>query len=156
MHEILWSTVNVHVLLNCGALCLEAFFCANLIFATLCTSDTEPKNLICNWIPNVELHCSNKCVTECVEPCLVEIRKMSISKACTPGEALPIKVSSAQHKDETSVEELANEYTVGNESHLGRLTILTNPLDNSDNNPSNNRIQNDDCILNGIVQDSCF
>ena len=152
MHEILWPTVNVDVLLNCCALCFITFFSANLILATLCTSDTEPKNLISNRIPTVKLHCSNKCITECVEPCLVEISEVSISKACTPGEALPIKVGSAQHKDETSVEELANKYTVGNESHLSGLTILANPLDNSDNNPSNNRIQNDDCIYSHTME----
>lgn len=156
MHVILWSTVYIHILLNCSALCLVVTFTTNFIFQTFCASNREPEYLIGNWIPDIELHCSNNCVTECIEPGLIEVGKGSISKPSTPGESLTVEVSTAEHEHETSVEELAYEYTVSNETHLSRLTILPYPLDYCDNNPPNDSIQNDDSILDDIVQNCCL
>jgi len=156
MHVILWSRVYVHILLNCSALCLLIIFTTNFIFNAFCTSNTEPEYLIGNWIPDVELHCSNNCVTKCIEPVLIKVGKGSICKEATPEESLTIEVSTAEHEYETSVEELAYEYTVSNETHLTRLAILSYTLDDGDNNIPNDSIQNDDGILDDIVQNCCF
>jgi len=65
---------------------------------------------------------------------------------------MTVEVSTAEHEDETSVEELAYEYTISNETHLRRLVILPNLLDDEDNNISDDSIHNDDSILHHIVQ----
>ena len=61
-------------------------------------------------------------------------------------------VSIHKSKQETCVEELGKENSIGNLSQLSTISILFNPHDKFDNNHSKNGVDNDDHSSNGVTQ----
>lgn len=143
MHEILWTGINVDIGLD--SLGVSAMFRTRLILKSESSSHCEPHDLHSDWEPDVEDHCLNDCVTNTLEPISVEVRIRSTKY--TKKWTLRLKVSVTKHEQETRVEELANENSVGCVFHLRGLSVNTNKSDDFDNDHSDDCVDDNDQIL---------
>ena len=148
MHVILCSTVTVHVLLNCCAPSCVLTSSTVIIVSFLTETNHFVEDFVSNWVPNIEFHCSNYSITEIIKPGGVEISDSTRIKSATEEEALPLEISSAKHKQEACVEELARKYDFSDLSHLLRFIIMTYFFNNFDDYHSNSCIQENNCVFN--------
>lgn len=66
-------------------------------------------------------------------------------------EYLVLKVCTRKHKKHTCIEELTKENTYHNVTHLGRFGTATDPVNNGNNNHSNDNVRDNDTVLNQII-----
>jgi hypothetical protein len=61
------------------------------------------------------------------------------------------KVGVTEHEQETCVEEDADEYTVGDEAHLSRLSVAANRINNDNDDHPDKGVQDNDEVLDQVV-----
>lgn len=62
------------------------------------------------------------------------------------------QVSIDEQKQDTCIEELSNEYLVGNGCQLLTVCVFTNPLDQFDDNHFENSVDSNDKECNAVTQ----
>jgi hypothetical protein len=110
MHKIFWTCVNVDVLLFRCAVCFQI---TSLIPHSLRISKTEKDSLQDDCKETVKEHRANYGVSCLFVPILVEVRLLPIKILEEERVSLLCEVGVHEKKKETSVEELAEEYTDG-------------------------------------------
>lgn len=96
-----------------------------------------------DWPVDIEKHSSNEGWSNIIEPNWVEIAESSFEE----WHVLFRQVSIAEEEEDSSIEELNNEDTVGNESGLFWFSILSNVNDKLNDEKSEHIIDSNDDVL---------
>ena len=119
MHEVLRPSELVYILVDCSRLRRVIFF-AIAVQNSLKCSDRKPPKLHAEWEDHVEPERAYNGVSNIGEPVLIEVRDRSIETQSLDNARgqLICKICSAEHRQDSSVEELTDENDIRDVNHL--------------------------------------
>lgn len=151
MDEENWATVDFNVLLD-GCL-VSVVFIASLESSVKESPSKSVEPPACSFKHgpvDVEHHCTDDGFSNISEPESVKVSNLSF-KDSTQETELFSEVSIDQEQKHSSVEELDNENTIGNQLSLLRFSVLTKIDDKLDDDKSEYIVDTDNHVLNSIA-----